>query len=526
MLKKRIFYSTVIFLFFIIVFLPLILVFGSSFKEIGSALSGFNMNSLKEKFVIISNSFAIAFFTSLFSLIIGAPLAFLVSRTNLYFRKIIKSLCIIPFFIPPYIQAYAWIFILGKKGFLNTALMKIFSMQEPIFTIYGIKGVIFVLTLSYFPVVMFLISIGLESTDPTLEDACSLYRSKLGVTRWITFPLVFPYLIAGIIFTFIFAFSQFGVSALLEVRSYSVDLFVQISSFYNESRAALNSLPILLFILFLIIFLSRKWEKGFFAIFITKDKKRFVKLSNWGQALGLIFSLLVIFLSFVIPIGELMFQSRSLKVIIAALKASAKPIITSFLLAFISASLIVILSLILSSLLNKSKFNLSFRIATILPLGIPGSILGLGLIKLWNNELTGFIYSSFLIIIIVYIARFIPYGILALYSNLKQVDNNLQDAAALSGASQFKINKDILIPLLKPGIKFAWVITFILCLGELTSTVLVVPPGHETLSLRIYSLMHYGESSLIAAASLIPLLLSLSGFLFIKIFFTLVRIWR
>jgi len=115
---------------------------------------------------------------------------------------------------------------------------------------------------------------------------------------------------------------------------------------------------------------------------------------------------------------------------------------------------------------------------------------------------------------------------LALYSNLKQVDNNLQDVAALSGANQFKINRDILVPLLKPGIKFAWIITFILCLGELTSTVLVVPPGHETLSLRIYSLMHYGESSLIAAASLIPLLLSLSGFLFFKIIFVLVKRWR
>lgn len=503
---------------FVIVFLPLLVQFGSSFKELYNSLFKIDLNSINSQIFIFFKSVGIAFLASTFSLFLGIPLAFFYTRTNLHLKRYLKILCFVPFFIPPYIQAYAWILLLGENGSFNKFLMRIFAAREPIFSIYGMGGVVFVLAISYFPVMMFLAISGLESADPELEEAHSLYAGGFNSFRKITLPLIYPHIIGGFVLTFIFSLAQFGVPALLEVRSYSVNLFVQISAFFDESSATLNSIPVLLMTVVIMFVLSLTWEKGFFTVFPEKKNHRIHELNTLGQAAGTMFSFLVILFSVILPVFELIRQSGNLTTFIKSFKLAVKPIMTSSFLALLATILIIFFSMIWILTFYKSRLNLLLRLISIFPLGIPGAILGLSLINLWNNKVTGFIYSSFFIVVIVYIARFIPYGVLAIHSNLKQLESGMLEAAFISGAGPLKTFKGILFPLLKPGFTFTAIVCFILCIGELQATIMVIPPGMETLSLRIYSLMHYGESGLIAASSLIPLLLSFFAyFIFIII---------
>jgi iron(III) transport system permease protein len=508
------------FLLFLIAFLPLIVFFVSAFQELGNPVLNANAGSILEKVRLILSSLIISFIASLLSLIIGATLAFLIARTNLFYRRVLKFILFIPFFIPPYIQAYAWTLLLGKRGILNVAAMKLFALSKPLFTIYGVKGVIFILALSYFPVVFLLTLAGLESWDPSLEESCSLYCSRKNVARYISFPLISPYLISGFILSFIFSLSQFSVPALLEVKTYSVDLFAQISSFFNESRVALNSMPLFAITVLLIYLLSKMLQKGYYFVTPAKTDERKIDLKKTGQFFGLSFSLIIVLLSIVFPLGELIFQTKSVDILFKAIASSKDAIIFSVLIAFIAATMAAALSFFLASKSADTRMEFPLKVASAFLLMIPASIMAIGMIKLWNHKLSEFIYSSPVMIIFVFVALFIPYGIFVLLSNFKQVDRSLEEAASLCGAGRPMVIKKVLYPLLKPGLWFSWIVAFTLCLGELTATILVIPPGRETISLRTFSLMHYGESSFIAATALIPIMifaLALAAFGLVRI---------
>jgi len=494
-------------LLFLIAFLPLIVFFGSALQELGKPVLDTNVGSALEKVRLICSSLVISFIASTFSLIIGVTLAFLIARTNLSFRRVLKFILFIPFFIPPYIQAYAWTLLLGKRGIINIAAMKLFSLSRPLFTIYGVKGVIFILALSYFPVVLFLALVGLESWDPSLEESCSLYCSRNKVARYVSFPLIKPYLISGFILSFIFSLSQFSVPALLEVKTYSVDLFAQISSFFNESRVALNSMPLFAITALLVYLLSKMLQKGYYFITPAKTDERKIDLNKTGQFFGLSFSLIIVLLSIVFPLGELIFQTKSVNILFKAIASSKDAIIFSVLIAFIAATIIAALSFFLASKSANTRMELPLKVASASLLMIPAAIMAIGMIKLWNHKISEFIYSSPVMIIFVFVALFISYGIFVLLSNFKQVDRSLEEAASLCGAGRPMVIKKVLYPLLKPGLWFSWIIAFTLCLGELTATILVIPPGRETISLRTFSLMHYGESSFIAATAFIPIMI-------------------
>ncbi len=127
---------------------------------------------------------------------------------------------------------------------------------------------------------------------------------------------------------------------------------------------------------------------------------------------------------------------------------------------------------------------------------MPPTILGIGLIKLWNRPETNFIYKTFLVIIFGNIARFSAFAVRIVSSNISSIHRNLEEAAALVGRNSIKKTCKILYPLTKKGLAYGWIICFALSIGELETTLLVTPAGEATLPIRIYTLMHYGVNKL------------------------------
>ncbi len=492
--------------------------------------SGFSLASYREILLdnrqldLLSNSLVLAGGTTILSLLLGVPLAFLIVRTDLYFRRTFRYLYLAPLLIPPYISTIGWIDLLGKGGRVSGFLTNLPFIKEPL-TIYGLPGTIWILGLSYFPFLSLLTITSLGSVDRRLEEAAELSHNRFGVLKRITLPLVSPYIISGAIFVFIFSISNYGVPALLEVNTYPVEIFTQFSAFYNPKVATAISLPLVLITLILILFQRHLFgRRSYVTIGGAYKDPELLRLGRW-RPFALIFTSLIIFISVLLPLAILLIRSGNLLSYKIALKTSYRELLLSLSLAALGATLIITLGFFISYFMERAKGRgaIATDIISLLPFAIPATILGIGLIRVWNRPLFGFIYGSSAIILFGYMARFSPFAIRAISSNLKQINLSMEEAASICGTGWWRRLSKILIPLSKPGLLAGWVIAFILSLGELGTTLLVIPPGQATLPIKIYNIMHYGASKLVAALCIILVMASLLTILAVSVIFSLRR---
>lgn len=512
---------TSILIFSIIVLFPLVYMFGGTFIE-GGVVTLKNYKALLiniKQLDLLKNSLSLALGTACLAVFIGVPLGFLIVKTDIYLNRFLKYLYLAPLLIPPYINAIAWINLLGQKGAINLFFMKLFSLEEPLLTIYGLGGAIWVLGLSYFPLITLLTVSGLYSMDQKLEEAGRLTKSEFGVIKGITIPLVTPYILSGATFVFIFALSNYGVPSLLRVNVYPMEIFAQFSAYYNESSATVLSVPIILISIMLILWQRKKMGDRSYVTLESSSKK--ARTINLGKMRGImtVYPVLVLSIAVLTPIIVLLTHAGPFKVYLTALKLAHVQILSSFILAFVAATLMIILGFFIAYVIERTgdRGRSLVDILTFIPFAVPATVIGIGLIKVWNRPLIDVVYGSSFIIIFGYVSRFIPFVIRAISANLKQVHKNLEEAAIITDKSWLKRISAILLPLLAPGILAGWTIAFIFCMGELGTTLLVIPPGEATLTIRIYTLMHYGANQLVSALCIILIGITLSPILIGKL---------
>lgn len=492
-------------LFIIVVLLPIILMVIGSFWSDGLTLSHY-APLLNDRYLKIGlNSVLIAFGTTFFSLLIGIPQAFLLQRTNFLGKGVFKIAYLIPLLIPPYIHAIVWMHLLGKTGLINQCLASIFSLKQPFFTIYGISGTILVLTLAYHPVITALVISGLKSLDYRLEEAARLHHASFQVFKKITVPLLTPHIVSGAIFVFVFSMTNFGVPDFLRVRVYPMEIFIQFSAFYNEKAATALSVPLVAFTILLIL-LIKKFMKNRPYVTITGAFKH---APSYGPGknlhiLAFLFILLIFLLSTIVPIVVLINKSGAWSNYSRVLSTSMDEIGYSMVLAFLGSFFMVVLSFFVSYLIERSKgWSSILEYSSLIPFAVPATVLGIGLIKLWNRPFTQVIYGSSLIILIAYVAHFVPFTIRIILSDMKKIAVDLEEVAFLTTSRWFHVMKKIVVPLARPGLLASFFIGFVLCFGDLSTTLLTIPPGRETVPIKIYNLMHYGAEHLVSALCVI-----------------------
>jgi len=463
-------------------------------KEVGS------LGELRHIKLFLKSVF-ISLGTTFLCMIIGVPFAFILAKTDVPYKKIFNCLYLIPLCIPAYMHAIVWIFTAGHKGLLNIGLIRIFNTESPIFNLYEPLGVCLVLTFSYFPFVVILAICGLNSISQKMEDTASLYHKPYEVFKKVTLPLIKPHLFSGAVFVFIFSLFNYGVPSLLRVQTYPVEIFAQFSAFYNEKAAITLSIPLMILAIIL-LYLQYKTLGTSSYVSLSSDfnQKENIRLGKY-RILALGFVITILLLTVFLPVATLIYFSNSFESYKVAFASSGSEICTSIWVSMAAATLAVILAILLSERIEKSRswYGKSLNFLTFIPFSFPAAIIGIALIIFWNRPLTQFIYTGSIIIIIAYTTRFIPFTIRAVHSNVKQVDQNLYDAADLYEPNWLKKVIKIKLPLLSQGIVAGWVITFIFCMNELGAILLVLPPGKGTVSLKIYTLMHYGAGKLVAA---------------------------
>jgi iron(III) transport system permease protein len=198
-----------------------------------------------------------------------------------------------------------------------------------------------------------------------------------------------------------------------------------------------------------------------------------------------------------------------------ALARAGDSLLRSLWYAAAGATLLAVLGFLLGYLIHNRalRFWRSVDSIAVFLFALPSTVIGIGLVAIWNHPATGFIYGTPLILLFGYLAQYAALTSRISVSALAQIPRALEEAAEVAGASWLRRMRSIVTPLAWRGIAGGWMVAYIFCLRDTGISMMVYPPGHDTLPVRIFTLMANGSTELIAAlcllmcaASLAPLL--------------------
>ena len=530
----------------IVVAVPMLLIFFNAFWVDGhfNLVDVLKVLRQRETYKALLNSLVLSAGVTVTGTIVGTFFAWLVTRTDLPFKKTMKLLFLVPFMLPAFIGALAWKMLLSPRaGYINRFFIDVLGFDGPIFDIYTYAGIILVETMYLFPFVFIQVSGALERMDPTLEESARISGADLmTITRRITIPLVMPSILSGSLLIMLYSMAHFGTVAVLGIETgiYNIPTLIyekihQSAGSFDSIRAATVLATVLVLAAALILWLqNRILRKGRYQIIAGKSfRPTELKLRAWRVPLFL-FCVAYIAFTIVLPtvtiflVGGLKtyglpFTAANLTLanyhhILFEWDLTRDAIWNSISLGLSAALITMFAGVIISYVIVKMKVRgrglLEFL--GMLPFSVPGSVIALGVILAWSGKFGINLYNTVWIILLAYIARYMAFSLKANSAALEQVHDSLVEAARASGATMGQALKDIVIPLVRPGMVAAFFLIFLPALRELTVSVLLYGPTTRTIGVAIYTLNEDGETVYSAALAGIALIIIVLGEVLIK----------
>lgn len=530
----------------IVVAVPMLLIFFNAFWVDGhfNVLDVVKVLKQPETYKALLNSLILSAGVTVTGTIVGTFFAWLVTRTDLPFKKTMKLLFLVPFMLPAFIGALAWKMLLSPRaGYINRFFIDVLGFNGPIFDIYTYAGIILVETMYLFPFVFIQVSGALERMDPTLEESARISGADLfTITRRITIPLVLPSILSGSLLIMLYSMAHFGTVAVLGIETgiYNIPTLIyekihQSAGSFASIRSATVLATVLVLTAALILWLqNRVLSKGRYQIIAGKSFRP-TELKLRGLRIPLfIFCLLYIAFTIVLPTATIFMvgalKTYGLPFTLANMTLAnyhhilfewdlTRDAIWNSVSLGLSAALItmfagVIVSYVIVKMKVRGKGLLEFL--GMLPFSVPGSVIALGVILAWSGKFGINLYNTVWIILLAYIARYMAFSLKANSAALEQVHDSLVEAARASGATMAQALRDIVIPLVRPGMVAAFFLIFLPALRELTVSVLLYGPTTRTIGVAIYTLNEDGETVYSAALAAIALIIIVLGEVLIK----------
>lgn len=495
--------------------LPLFYMFFSSlFLDGNFSLAAYSdvLNS-RRQWLLLRNSLSLAGLVSSGVTLIGVPLGVLIGKSNLPFKRCFFFILCIPLLVPPYIVAVAWDQLLQPEisilGFLPQRILEFANDL-----LFGLGGTVFILTLVYLPIPIIIINILIKTINPRLEEAALLNSSWPMVLREITLPLMWPGIVLSAMLTFALTIGEFSVPSYFRFPVFAVESFTNFSALYDFKAATATSIPLAfaaLPIIALEVYFSRKW-KWISSGMVYPDEYLVLSLGRLRFPLfvfAFTFASCLVLLPFM-ALFKTSLHGETYNRVLAIAGGSLK---RSLLYAGVGATLLSFCGFLAAYSVKKRLFccgRLLEAIALFL-FALPGTVLGIGLIGLWNTRWTSFIYGSMIIVILGYLAKYFIVPFKVILGQLFQLPPSMEEAAQLAGASWYRTMFSIVIPLSMKSILAAWLCGFIFCLRDTGITMLVYPPGNETLPVRIFTTMANGSPQLVASLCVLMVLAAVSS---------------
>ncbi len=465
---------------------------------------------------LLGRSFAVSGLTTVIALLIGLPLGILLGRSDLVLSRLLTFLFAIPLAIPPYIIAVTWFYLLGREGIAGRIFGTRFA-ERTAGWLFGLPGCVLVLCSVLMPVVMLLVIILLKTVNPRLEEAGRVVAGWPRVLSGITIPLILPGISLAAILVFLLSFGEFGVPMYLRYDVFPVEAFTRFTAFLDPGAAAAASYPLILVTLALLAvehscLCNRTYVLRPLQSARADSPIRLGNSGGWALALCICLCALLVLL----PLSVLLWEALSGGAIREAIVRAQDSLARSLAYAATGATLLTSLGFLLGYLIRNRAMRIwkSIDSLSIFLFALPSTVIGVGMVTVWNHPATGFIYGTPAILLLGYLAQYSALASRVSVSALAQVPSAMEEAAQVAGAGWFRRMTRIVVPLSWKGILGAWLISFIFCLRDTGISMMVYPPGRDTLPVRIFTLMANGSTGLVASlclmmcvATVIPLAL-------------------
>ncbi|MBU7594512.1 ABC transporter permease [Metabacillus halosaccharovorans] len=497
----------------------------------------------------IENTLYVVVGSSIIAIILGIMTAWVVAYTNIRQKKLIQLFIFLPFIIPSYITTLAWTQFMSKNGFFANLLSLLPGSLEPL-NMYSLQGIIIVMGLSHYPLV-YLLTVGVLRKIPRdLEYAARVSgSSKWQSFKKITLPLALPGIASGGFLAFIASLDNFGIPAFLgipgNIRVLSTYIYEQIVGLGPNSFERAATLSVILglialtgtFIQWLLLKKSKNNETAVEdkepRFLFSKRKRLTIELLLWSFLLLTTMVPLISMLSAsLIKAYGLQFAPENISLknyqfvllenqkAITSLKNSANLAIITTIFCLVAGTGIAYIRTKRPSIMSK---GLEMIIG--IPYALPGTVLALAMIFAWMEPIPGWnpgIYGTIMILLIAYVTRFLILQVRGSITAFMQVDPSIEEAARVSGSNGFYKWKQILLPLIIPGVISGALLVFLTALTELTVSSLLWSSGTETIGLVIFNFEQAGYSTYSTAFSCIVVLIILLAFFVLSI---LQKLW-
>lgn len=515
---------------------PLFSLFLSGFKD--SATGVLTLNNFSKFFGKkyyyqgLINSFMITVCVTILAVLIGAPMAYLMTAFKIKGKGIAEILVIISMLSPPFIGAYSWVLLCGRSGVITKFFENSLGIHLP--NIYGFSGILLVLTLKLYPFIYLYVSGALAKIDVSLSEAAeSLGCSSVKKVFTIVLPLILPTLLAGSLLVFMNALADFGTPMLIG-EGFNVMPVMIYSEFISEVGGQANfaaSMAAIMVLITAVLFLGQKYivNKKSFTMsslrpMVAKDITGIKSLLAHAAIYIIIFmsvipQLTVFYTSFLKTKGSMFDRGFSLGSYKAVFDRMGNAILNTYLFGLIAIAIIVLLGMFIAYISTRKRNAVTASIDTItmFPYIIPGSVLGITLLSAFNNKPL-LLSGTIMIMIVAFVIRRLPYTLRSSAAILYQISPSMEEASISLGCSPVKTFFKVTAVMMLPGVMAGAILSWITVINELSASVILYTGKTRTMSIAIYTEViraNYGTAA--ALSSILTVTTVISLLIFFKV---------
>ena len=479
------------------------------------------------------NTLAVCGGGTLIAVAIGLLFSWVVVRTNTPFRGLIAAASVLPLFAPPLVAGVAWS-ILGspKTGLINTVFKWVGLDWRVDF--YTLSGLIFVFGIYYAPYVYMFTSSALRNMDPSLEEAAEISGASAFSTMFsVTFPLIMPAIVSGMLLSFIVMLGIYGIPAVLGAPANLNVLTTYIFKLTNWSPPLYNTAAsvaiILMMVTGLLVFLQQKVLSGrsYTTVAGKAFRPRTLNLGPWRWltfALGLIYLVVVVILPMLALIVaafrkfmfirdvHALFDMRAYSLMhfnaIFDNPLTMRSIYNAIEVGIITAVVGGTLAFAIGYTIHRTRLpgRRAIDMISTVPVAIPGLVVGVAYLWAWIG-IPGGLYGTIWILALAFVARFMPDTVKALSTSFLQIHRELEEAAWVCGKGTLATIRTIVLPLARPGVLASMTLLFVLSIRELGSSLFLYTSNTMVMSVLLLDYYEGGNIGKTAAFSLVQTVL-------------------
>jgi iron(III) transport system permease protein len=474
------------------------------------------------------NTFVYAVGSSVVAITLGVIQAAIVERTDAPGRDYVFLGTIVSLGVPHVLYTVGWLLLLGRAGPVNDLLRVVSGGVAMPIDVYSSWGMILIEGVSFVPLNFLLMSAVLKSIDTSLEEAAiSSGASPWKTFRRVTFPLCLPGVLAVLLLVFMRAFESFEVPALvglggnITVLTTNIYLSVKEPGAANFGVSGAYSVCLLLIMMMLLLWYTRlsRYAHRFQSITGKGYRPRVVRLGRWRWVASTILAALFVFIT-ALPIGIVIFVSLQPfyegltldsfeRITLANYRSVLGPgafrdaIWNTLILGAATATLVAPITALCSwlSVRRRPGGRILDQIATA-PLVFPAIVIGVAFLNVFVR-LPVPLYGTLLSVIIAAAVRYLPYGMRFSYAGILQIHPDLEDAAAVAGASERHTFLRVVLPLVAPALIGCWLFVFIGVGREVALPLLLAGPGIEIVGPTLFDLWQKGQLTELAAMGIL-----------------------